>query len=664
VRRILAVDVILAVVALDLLALVVTGRFSFLSLGSNVGTWGVVSRAAALAGLLICRFGLLPPPERRMEKGRLLLLVLLCPTLAQFQLLGARLSGDGISYYVYVRSLIKDRDFDLANEYDHYGMLERRDLAVTTTTGLRRSIYAVGPAVVWTPLFLAGEVAARLEGAATGIPPDLSGYGRCHVNAVALGNLLYGFGALLLIHSLLLRRFPKGVALGSVLLLWGSSFFHWYLVIQPTYAHSPSTLLAAYALWLWDRDRQAEPRPWASFYQGLILGVGMCVRWQNGTLLLLPVIDFGTRALRRTSGVTRIVRCASLLAFGLLLGALPQSIAWKALYDHWLLPCPPQGCHFLRLDHPWVLETLFASRHGLLSWTPALWAGYIGFVPLARRWPALAATLAAPLLVMTYVNMCAGDWWGGASFSNRRFDSVLPLLAFGTAACLWAVVDLMRRRPAVGLAALVTPFFLWNVAASAALEQGRVQPVPAVAFSDLAGGAARTVSEAVGFPTTWPASWLFAWEHDLSPGRYDLTVGRYLFYRQNSFGERLELTDPRVVPLLDDNWGPPAVIAGVPARCLLVRGRLFAPLDDPEEFELRFAAAAVGTGRARVLVNGHDLGTILARPTWTLGVLKASAALWHREINEVALEPAPAGVPFCLASVEFGRAANKRGRLY
>ncbi len=141
-------------------------------------------------------------------------------------------------------------------------------------------------------------------------------------------------------------------------------------------------------------------------------------------------------------------------------------------------------------------------------------------------------------------------------------------------------------------------------------------------------------------------------------------MGRYLFYRQNSFGERLDLTDPRIAPLLDDNWGPPAVIAGVPARCLLGRGRLFAPLDDPEGFELRFAAAAVGTGRARVLVNGRDLGTVLARPTWTLGVLKAPAALWHREVNEVALEPAPAGVPFCLASVEFGRAANKRGRLY
>ncbi len=224
-KRIGALDVLLGVVALDLLGLLVTGRFSLLSLGRNVGVWGVVSRAAALAGLLIWRFGFLAPPARRMEKGRLLLFVLLCPTLVQFQLLGARLSGDGISYYVYVRSLLKDRDFDLANEYDHYGMLGRWDLAVRTRTGLRRSIYAVGPAVVWTPFFLLGEAAARIEGAVTGTLPDLSGYGRPHVNAVALGNLLYGFGALLLIYSLLRRHFPsrrrpgfRPVDLGSFLL--------------------------------------------------------------------------------------------------------------------------------------------------------------------------------------------------------------------------------------------------------------------------------------------------------------------------------------------------------------------------------------------------------------------------------------------------------------
>jgi hypothetical protein len=663
VNRLGVANVLLALLGLDMLGLIVTGRLSFLAAGGIVGPWGVVWRAAAIAGLLILRFGLLPPPERRMERGRLMLFVLLCPTLVQFQILGARLSGDGISYYVYVRSLLKDRDFDLVDEYDHYGMLGRWDLAVKTRTGLRRSIYSVGPAVVWTPFFLLGEAAGRIEGAATGTVPDMSGYGRDHLNAVALGNVLYGFGALLLIHSLLLRHFPRGIALGTVLLLWGATFFHWYLVIQPTYAHSPSTLLAAYFLWLWDRDRQRETGPWTSFYQGVVLGLGMCVRWQNGALLLLPGIDMAKRALRRPAGIGRLAASSALLGVGLLLGAFPQMAAWKALYDQWLLPCPPHGCDFVRLDHPWVLETLFASRHGLLSWTPALWAGYLGFIPLTRRRPGLAATLAAPLVVMTYVNMCAGDWWGGASFSNRRFDSVLPLLAFGTAACLAALLGVVRSRPALGAAALVAPFVLWNVASDAALRQGRTRLLPAVAFSTVAGDAARATSDAIGFPTTWPASWIFALQHRISPGRYDLTVGRYLFYRQNSFGQRLDLSEAAVAPLLDGDWRPTAILAGRPARCVFTRARIFVPLDVAAAFELRFAAAAPGGARQfAASVNGHPVGTVVAGPSWGWTTLGTSADLWHREINELALEALPGPGPLCVSSVEFVRAAKKGGR--
>ncbi len=249
---------LLVLLALDLLLVLVTGERSLFTFGASVGPIGFVVRATVVVAVMVARFHLLPSRDARMERGRLALLLLLLPTLVQFQLLGARLNGDGISYYVFLRSMMKDRDFDLVNEYGHYGMIGRWDLAVTTSTGLRRSIYSVGPAVVWTPFFLIGDGVARLEGWVTGETPDLSGYGSRHLNAVALGNLLYGFGALLLIHALLLRYFDAGISLGAVLLLWGGTFFHWYLVVQPTYAHSPSMFLAAYALWLWDRDREGK----------------------------------------------------------------------------------------------------------------------------------------------------------------------------------------------------------------------------------------------------------------------------------------------------------------------------------------------------------------------------------------------------------------------
>jgi hypothetical protein len=128
-----------------------------------------------------------------------------------------------------------------------------------------------------------------------------------------------------------------------------------------------------------------------------------------------------------------------------LLGALPQMLAWKAIFGSYLLADPPHGRDFLRLDHPYLLHTLFSSRHGLLFWTPMLWAGFLGYVLLFRRDRRIALALAVPLALMTWVNAWSGDWWAGGSFSNRRFDSALPLLALGVALVLRALAAAARR---------------------------------------------------------------------------------------------------------------------------------------------------------------------------------------------------------------------------
>lgn len=652
-------NALLTLLGCDLLTILITGTRSPLQLGASVGTTGFVLRVVLFGLLLLARFRMIPPPEKRMSGARTLLFVLLLGSLVQFQVLGSRLTGDGLSYYVFLRSLMKDRDFDLANEYAHYGMITRRDLAGKTTTGLRRSIYSIGPAVVWAPFFLLGEGLARAEGLVTGREPDLSGYGPHHYNAVALGGLLLGFAGIVLVHTLLLRYFSAATALGATLLMWGATFLHWYLVVQPTYSHGPSALLAAYAIWLWDRDRSGGRAPaWAHFFLGTILGLAMCVRWQNGVLLALPGLELLRRLLKERAPLRDLVKSAALLGLGVFVGVFPQMAAWKALYDIWVLPCPPQGCEFLRLDHPWILETLFTSRHGLLSWTPVLWAGYFGLIPLYRRRPDLAAMFAPLLLLMTYVNMCVGDWWGGASFSNRRFDSVLPMLAFGLAASIDASCGILRRWPTIVVGLAILPFVVWNLALAAQLRRGLVSTAETASFPRLAGQAADLVSAAVGFPTTWPASWIFAWRHRRPPAQYDLLVGRYLFYRQNSLNGRIDLGTLQSDEMLGEGWGPVESQDGAAVRCLQGRGRLFASLDVPEAIELGFRASApAGDVEASVRVNGHDVGAFRAGRARDTSRLRAPASLWRREINEVELQTR--GGAMCLDFVEFARFSRR-----
>jgi hypothetical protein len=645
---------LLALVAADVVVIVVTHDTSLWPPGGTVTAGGFALRAAILGLLLLLRLRVLPAADDRIERGRLVLLLLLLPTLIQFQVGGGRLNGDGLMYYPYVRSIWKDFDIDLANEYAHFGLLDRGDLAIPTSTGLRRSIFSIGPAVVWTPFFLLGEGIGRVRSLwDAGV--DLSGYGPVHVNAVCLGSLLYGFLALLLIHSLLRRHFGRATALGAALLVWGATFLHWYMVEQPAYAHAASTCAAALALWLWDGDRGR--RGVGGFLRlGLVLGLAMCIRWQNGLLLLLPGLELMAGLRAEPAALGARARSVAALATGVVAGVFPQLLAWKALYDSWLLRDPPHGADFLRLDHPFVLETLFSSRHGLLSWTPALWAGYLGFLPLLRRKPRLGWPLVPLLAAMTYVNLCSGDWWAGGSFSNRRFDSVLPLLALGVAASIDWARERVGRRPEIVLALLAGPLVVWNVLLAEQLRRGFLPRDETVAFPRLVTNAAQLLADGVGSPPTWPASWIFAWRHGLSPGRYDLVVGRYLFYRQNNMGGHVGIAGARDRALLAEGWGPVETVNGRDARRVQGRARLLAPLDVAEDLEVEVSATAMAPGcEVRLLVNGGEAARFFAGEAWTRHRLQAGARFWRRELNELVFD-AGAGRP-ALESVDFARRA-------
>ncbi len=642
---------LLALLLLDLAFVIVGGGASLVDLRGRapVGASGFAFRCIAIALLVLLRYGALV--SGRADRGRLLLVLLLLPALAQFHFAGGRLGGDGLGYYVYTRSLVKDGDLDFTNEYTHYGWSERGDIRVPTKTGLRRSIFAVGPGLVSIPFFLIGEAVGRAQ-ALAGAAVDLSGYGDVHVHAVGLGGFLFGFAAVLLTHALLRRHFAESVALLAALLLWLGTFLHWYMTQQPIMSHVSSACGAALVLLVWDKGRVARPAAGYALL-GLLLGFAMCLRWQNGVLLLLPAIELVRRAVREGLPWPKATRCGALLALGTLVGVSPQMIAWKILYGVFVLPAPPHGADFLRLDHPFVLNTLFSSRHGLLSWTPVLWAGFLGFLPLLKRKPALALPLLPPLLVMTYVNMCSGDWWAGGSFSNRRFDSLLPMLALGIAATIEAFRRAVGRRPELALAGLALPLVVWNGALVEQVRRGLVPRDDTVDGPRLVGNAAALVSDAVGFPTTWPASWLFARETGLGPGRYDRLAGRYLFYRQNSLAGLIDMGADDDAPMLGEGWERAERDGAVSFRRIEGPARVLAPLDVPEDLEVRPRVASTGamTGVALV-VNGRPAGRFLAGPAFEEHPVLVPASFWRRELNDVVL--APEG-PLLVDAVRFVR---------
>ena len=124
---------------------------------------------------------------------------------------------------------------------------------------------------------------------------------------------------------------------------------------------------------------------------------------------------------------------------------VPQMVAWQINFGSPI--AVPQGTDFFNLTQPGLWEVLFSTRHGLFTWTPAALIGLVGLVPLARVAPRPALTGAIAFVLLWYLNGTVRDWWGGEAFGQRRFLSLVPFLALGTAASFdWLTTHGTRGR--------------------------------------------------------------------------------------------------------------------------------------------------------------------------------------------------------------------------
>ena len=172
-------------------------------------------------------------------------------------------------------------------------------------------------------------------------------------------------------------------------------------------------------------------------------------------------------------------------------------------------------------------------------------------------------------------------------------------------------------------------------------------------FPRLVGGAARVVAGVAGSPPTWPASWAFAWRQDRPARQYDVAVGRYLFYRQNNLGGRIDVGSGDGA-LLGEGWGDRQEVDGRACRRPQGAARALAPLDVPEDLDLTLAVRVDVPGDVGIRVNGAEAGTIALASSGTSGPLRLPASLWHRELNDLVLVPRAGSA--CVETFELVRA--------
>jgi len=248
----------------------------------------------------------------------------------------------------------------------------------------------------------------------------------------------------------------------------GTPFF-FYLLFGPFFSHGLSFATTGAFLLVWERRRGRWSAP-SAFTAGVLAGWMGCVRPQSFLYLLVIPIEALVRRIRGVGGggprlqtqsgpasaqtdqsewpdpsdqsdrsdksdcSPHCVSAVLAAAAGLLLGFLPQMIAWKCLYGSFLALPKMEEMDWLR---PHIASLLFSDFHGVLPWTPALAFAAGGLLLLARRDLSLGLALGAAVAAQIYVNAANEIWWGSGSFGNRRLldASAIALWSF---AAWWA----------------------------------------------------------------------------------------------------------------------------------------------------------------------------------------------------------------------------------
>ncbi len=345
---------------------------------------------------------------------------------------------DGVIYFSQLRSVIFDRDLNVASEFAFLGQPPRP-----------YHVVPIGPTLVWLPLYVAVaavDAIGRTIGAWSG-PADPAGVGLTapYVRAALVSSFAIGAVGLVVVQAQLRRRVRPGVAFAATVLIFAATPLVWYMVYEPSMTHAAS--FGFVALFVAASMRWVSPAmgPRESAALGALLGLAFVTRPQEAVFALFPAALLLTARRGRSPS-------ASARPCGWRFGRWPaQRSSWRckrrtrpfcsaANALHWSAPTAISTSS-IRDGPTRCGRRGTASCRGRRSRMPRSW----GRQPTPRgsgagRFPTLAI-----VFVMAWVNGSTADWAAGWSFGGRRFTSCLVLLAPGLA----FLIDRALQRPMI-----------------------------------------------------------------------------------------------------------------------------------------------------------------------------------------------------------------------
>jgi hypothetical protein len=548
-----------------------------------------------------------------------LLALLLLPTYLYH---GRHLESDGIHYYSYARSLLFDRDLDLANDYR---------LLLPQYKTHAPNVLPIGAPLLWLPFLVIVRIysySARFFGASapTGVEPLYQG-------TASLASMIWGFAGLFLLRAWLARWVKPWAALLTTLICWWATPMRFYLKTLPSLAHACEFFAAVLVVIAWRRMR-ASVSTLSAMPAGLACGLVFCIRSQDGLLLALPAVEILRIAWDRERRKQAWRMGLALLA-GFVLAALPQILTWQIMFGQpFLIPHKVlHGGTFMHTQEPQLWNGLISPRGGVLTTYPALALALCGLLAL-RFWRQTASEPQADapdgLYVAATLVTCSAMWYLNASIFDwyhvRRYTGLVPLLAPG----VMVVTAWLMRARIVPIALLTFLLLRYDLA----IDTLRPLPgVPATVRATLIETADQLVLDA--YLWSEPVAprlatrWLAAYDGD---GVLDADVTRL-----NLGDQKVQLRFPEAARHLSDV----TVEDGRACRWVTDReARIFFASRLEGEMILTIEARALETDEAQfieVLWNEASVGRLPMQAAWGEYRVHVPPALHHFGTNSLVL---------------------------
>ena len=543
------------------------------------------------------------------------------------------ITTDGVIYFSQLRSVVFDRDLDVAREFVYLQQPPRPG-----------HIVPIGPTLLWLPLYLTVamvDAVGRMAGWwAAPADPIAMGLTAPYVRAAMVSSFAIAAVGLVVVHRLLRREFDRLPAFAGTVLLLGGTSLLWYMVYEPAMTHAASfgfvALFVAAVIRYDPFNSTSRQLAWA----GVLLGLAFITRPQEAVFALLPAIYvLGTPEplSARLWAATRYARWG-LVGFAPFL-ALQLAHSY-VLFSREDLALVGEGGFLNLLGSRWP-ETLWSSWHGFLSWTPVAYIALLGTVAYARRNWRWAVAAVMVVFVMAWINGATPDLGSGWSFGGRRFVSCLVLLAPGLA----LIAQAMVRHPMTSIAMLSAAAVGWNYLLMEQYRSGLLPLNAPVSFAQVLGQQADVYTRPPYFyPFAFPANAWFAWRTGLPVDRYDL-LGTEPLHRELDL--KLEGSAGR---FLLEGWGAPTSdpsgsawwIAATPATLTL-------PLRLPDDRKVRVEVQArarlttpVVLASIEVRVNDQPIGSFTPQAEQpSVSSFTTTRDIWKDGFNRVTFVSQP-----------------------